>query len=102
MKKPSKWKFIDTLERFGVDNHEPIFLLKNVLPNDLQRVGKENNHIKINIDRNGGKINAIGFNLAEKLSKPKLIDIIFTLKTNIWRERTNYQLNLIDIKESKE
>ena len=99
---PSLWKFIDTLEPFGVDNHEPIFLLKNVLPNDLQRVGKENNHIKINIDRNGGKINAIGFNLAEKLSKPKLIDIIFTLKTNIWRERTNYQLNLIDIKESKE
>ena len=99
---PSLWKFIDMLEPFGVDNHEPVFLLKNVLPIDLQKVGKEKNHIKININRNGEKINAIGFNLAEKIYKNKLIDIVFTLKTNIWREKANYQLNLIDIKESKE
>ena len=98
---PSLWKFTDLLEPFGVDNHEPVFLIKNLLPNEILKVGKEKNHIKITFHRNGKKIESIGFNLAEKISKIEQIDIVFTLKTNIWREKVNYQLNLIDIEKSE-
>lgn len=98
---PSLWKFTDLLEPFGVNNPEPIFLIKNLLPNEISKVGKEKNHVKINFNRNGKKIESIGFNLAEKISKIEQIDIVFTLKTNIWREKVNYQLNLIDIEKSQ-
>tara|TARA_B100000519_G_scaffold203426_2_gene226660 strand:+ start:4715 stop:6403 length:1689 start_codon:yes stop_codon:yes gene_type:complete len=98
---PSLWKFTDLLEPFGVDNNEPVFLIKNLLPNEIIKVGKKKNHIKINFYRSGKKIEAIGFNLAEKISKIEQVDIVFTLKTNIWREKVNYQLNLIDIEKSE-
>jgi len=42
------------------------------------------------------RVDAIGFNMAEKLPSGR-VDVAFTLKENTWNGRTSLQLNIKDI-----
>lgn len=78
-------KQIKLLEPFGKGNSMPMFLMKNVLVERHNLIGKDNNHLKLKLNINNRVIDGVCFGLAklEKLfADGKEIDIITTLDTN--------------------
>lgn len=94
------------MEPFGVGNPEPVFLVRNMLINDLKIVGNGQKHWKFSLQDEAGSpkiFNAIGFSLVKKfpnLKKNDKIDIVFNLLEDEWNGNHKIQLKLIDIKLS--
>ncbi len=89
---------MDGLKRtgpFGQDNPEPVWAILNAHVAD-SRILKEK-HLKLALSDGNSRIEAIGFNMAEKLPSGP-VDIAFTLQENTWNGRTTLQLNLKDIR----
>ena len=100
---PKFKRILDQLEPHGPENMKPVFVSKNVYVEDV-RILKEV-HLKLSITQpNSGIIlQAIGFNLAEKIEmilSKKPLDILYTLETNEWNNQETLQLNLKDIRLS--
>jgi len=89
------------LEPFGIQNSKPIFLLKNIKPVLVDKVGKEGKHLRFILEFNGNEIDGIAFNMGDHLYEirnAEKIDIVFELNKNIWKNSVKLQLNTIDIK----
>ena len=92
---------MDGLKRtgpFGQDNPEPIWAVMNVNVAD-SRILKEK-HLKLTLTDGKNRIDAIGFNMAEKLPAGP-VDVAFSLHENTWNGRTNLQLTLKDIRPAQ-
>ena len=92
---------MDGLKRtgpFGQDNPEPVWAICGVTVDD-SRILKEK-HLKLALSDGRIHIDAIGFNMAEKLPAGP-VDIAFTLQENRWNGRTTLQLNLKDIRPAE-
>jgi len=92
---------MDGLKRtgpFGQDNPEPVWAVLGVNVAD-SRILKEK-HLKLSLSAGNTRIDAIGFNMAEKLPAGP-VDIAFTLQENTWNGRTTLQLNLKDIRPAE-
>ncbi|NTU69267.1 single-stranded-DNA-specific exonuclease RecJ [bacterium] len=86
------------LAPFGEGNPMPIFILKNVVVVYKKMVGR--NHLKILIEKDGIKKEAIGFNkmhLEPNISQGDNVDIIFRLGENEYRGMKSVQVEIIDI-----
>ena len=83
---------------FGQDNPEPVWAVLNVNVTD-SRILKEK-HLKLTLSDGPNQIDAIGFNLAEKLPSGP-VDVAFTLQENTWNGRTSLQLNLKDLRPAE-
>ncbi len=89
---------MDGLKRagpFGQDNPEPVWAVLNAQVAD-SRVLKEK-HLKLVLSDGDSRVDAIGFNMAEKLPAGA-VDVAFNLQENTWKGRTTIQLNLKDIR----
>jgi len=88
-----------SLEPYGMEHQQPLFLVKNVSLDDWRPVGADQTHAKATlIDANGIKRDSIGFGLAKKMPEPgSQISAIFTLEYNIWNSRKSIQHKLVDI-----
>lgn len=102
---------IKKMEPFGEGNEEPVFLLKNILVEDLKIVGngskpagRTGRHLKLalRVGKNSPKIfDAIGFGFGERFAKLKsgnIVDIVFNLQEDEWNGNKKIQLKLIDLK----
>ncbi len=92
---------MDGLKRtgpFGQDNPEPVWAACGVTVDD-SRILKEK-HLKLALSDGDSRIDAIGFNMAEKLPTGA-VDVAFTLQENTWNGRTTLQLNLKDIRPAE-
>ena len=96
--------FVDdltTLSPFGQGNKEPLFYTDQLQIIDSKVVGN-GKHLKLSVQDSSSKkiFDAIGFNLAEKLSLvyKKENHLVFHLNKNHWNGKTNVQLVLKDIK----
>lgn len=90
--------FMDGLKRtgpFGQDNSEPVWAVLNVEVAGA-KILKEK-HLKLTLVDGSSRIDAIGFNMAEKLPSGP-VDAAFTLQENTWNGRTSLQLNLKDVR----
>ena len=83
---------------FGQDNPEPIWALLNAEVAD-SRILKER-HLKLTLSDGQVQVDAIGFNMAEKLPDGP-VDVAFSLHENRWNGRANLQLNIKDIRRAK-
>jgi len=83
---------------FGQDNPEPVWAVLNANVAD-SRILKEK-HLKLSLSDGNARIDAIGFNMAEKLPTGP-VDVAFTLQENTWNGRTTLQLNLKDIRPAE-
>ncbi|NCN58472.1 single-stranded-DNA-specific exonuclease RecJ [Candidatus Roizmanbacteria bacterium CG22_combo_CG10-13_8_21_14_all_38_20] len=89
---------IEELKPFGTSNEKPIFSMNQIYLDDVRKIGKEGNHLKVKV--NG--IDAIGFSKAymlEKIDVKEPVDIAFTLDLNKWNGNENLQLMIKDIKQ---
>jgi single-stranded-DNA-specific exonuclease len=94
-------QLLDGLKRagpFGQENPEPIWAITNVDPID-SRILKEK-HLKLTLTDGRSRIDAIGFNMAEKLPEGP-VDVAFSLHENKWNGRNDLQLNIKDIRPAE-
>jgi len=88
------------LEPFGMGNEKPVFLIKDVEPYFIDRVGKEKNHLKFVIKTGTKNISVICFGMgeyAEELKKHKKVDFACHISKNVWNDKESVQLQAIDI-----
>ncbi len=100
---PRLKRVLDQLEPHGPGNMKPVFLTRNVYAT-ATRILKEK-HLKLSLIQPDSNIEfqAIGFNLAEKLdflASGIPADIVYTLESNVWNDKTTLQLNIKDIRET--
>ncbi|MCD6442189.1 single-stranded-DNA-specific exonuclease RecJ [bacterium] len=98
------WNLYEELikfEPFGCENPQPNFLLKNILLEKIQSVGKNNQHYRLFIE--GGR-KMIYFNSMSTMAnfKPgQKIDIVFKLDVNQWNGTQELQMKVVDLKRSR-
>ncbi len=97
---------INKMEPFGEGNEEPVFLMKNMIVEELKNVGNGSKHLKLTLraENNPKIFEAIGFGFGEKFSELKSgdrIDIVFNLQEDEWNGNKKMQLRLVDLKNKK-
>lgn len=96
-------KVLNALEPYGMGNEKPVFGIKNVYVNTITAVGADNKHLKMQIEKDGVRINCIGFNMGEYtrlISPGDNVHLAFRLETNVYQGIESAQLVLVDIKNS--
>ncbi len=102
---PKFFRILKQFAPFGPQNMKPTFASYGLRDNGYgKRVGKENNHLKLNIiePTNNNTYNAIGFGLGEKYPFVKdglPFKIVYSIYENHWNGYVSLQLQLKDLKE---
>ncbi|MFV0364929.1 MAG: single-stranded-DNA-specific exonuclease RecJ [Mangrovibacterium sp.] len=98
------YRILKQFEPFGPSNPRPVFISSNIVDSGRARcVGKENEHLKLDITEPNDSINcvpAIAFNQAKKyevIEQGIPFDILYTVNQNEYRGRRNLQLLIKDI-----
>jgi single-stranded-DNA-specific exonuclease len=89
------------MEPFGPENPRPVFCIKNAIDKGCRIV--KNEHVRFEIEKEGARIQGIGFNMAEKFlqkEKEMPLDIVFTLEENHYNNQTTLQMKVIDFRTS--
>ena len=95
------WHFVSSMGPFGEANREPILVTFGAVPLDVRTVGVGGKHLRISFDAEGRRIESIGFGLGDRPLGPGPVDIMYQLRSEVWRGRTRHQLGLRDIRPSK-
>lgn len=94
------------LEPFGYGNKRPLFLLENVVVVSKRILGKDQNHMKLEIKGEGSGVEeAIMFNCIdaiEKINVDDLIDVVGYIGINEWNGLTKVQFEMKDWKACKD
>jgi single-stranded-DNA-specific exonuclease len=98
--RPELLNHLKYLEPTGYGNPDAIFVARGVKVKGSRSVGAEGKHLKLTLeDEHGMTHDAIGFRLGHLQPElPARVDIMFTYETNEYNGRTNFQLNLKDVK----
>ncbi len=93
-------RLLSQMEPFGVGNSKPIFLVKNVVLEDLKAVGKEKNHLHFQANTGTGRFSSIAFKMSKylpQLADMKAADLACHLEKNIFNGREHIQFQILDI-----
>ena len=94
-------KSLEQLAPFGYGNREPIFVSRNVLVREARLVGTE--HLKLMLSDGQIVWDAIAFRQGSWLGNlPQRIDVAYQLDARTWNGETRLQLNVKDIKPTKD
>ncbi|MFZ5819493.1 MAG: single-stranded-DNA-specific exonuclease RecJ [Chloroflexota bacterium] len=98
--RPELLNHLKYLEPTGYGNPDAIFVARGVKVKGSRSVGADSKHLKLTLeDEHGMTHDAIGFRLGHLQPElPARVDIMFTYETNEYNGRTNFQLNLKDVK----
>lgn len=100
---PKLYRILKQFAPFGPGNMTPVFMTENVQDTGYGRgVGEDEKHLKLTLTQKGSTpLNAIGFNLGDKLQVVKnknRFDTVFSLDENEWNGNVSLQLKLRDIR----
>lgn len=98
-------RFIRLIERmapFGPKNNKPVFVTRNVEVKHVRILKEE--HVKFVLEKDNCRIEAIGFNLANKWNSmgTGFLHIAYQPIFNTWNNKTRINLRLKDIKHPDE
>lgn len=96
------YKVFDSIQKlgpFGIGNEEPKFLIKDILIKDIQKFGKNKEHIKVVCFQDGKNIEAISFysdedSFSNKISVNEKLSIVGTIERNQWGG--GFRLRILD------
>ncbi len=96
---------LEVFEPHGNGNPRPTFLLKDLVLQNLQSLGKDGQHAKMlfKSQKDQKEITVLAWRFDEKFTKAILghsFDVLVRLAVNHWRGSTQLQLTLVDIKNS--
>ena len=97
------YKNIEKLAPFGVGNHKPTFIFRNVVPEEVRAFGKGKNHLEIIFKNTKGvSVSAIGFfstsddfGIPVEVGTP--IDMVATFEKSMYRGIEKLRLRIVDI-----
>ncbi len=92
-------EFLDIIEEFepyGLQNHRPIFKISNSKVIKSQLFGKDQNHLKLTLNKDGVIFEAIKFNENKKILED-YIDLIVSINKNEFRGEVKTQFLIQDI-----
>lgn len=93
---------IEKLSPFGVGNPEPLFMSKSVRVESLKLVGRDRNHLKLELSQNGKTFDAMNFsNPNSGIKEGDTLDIAYNISVNVWNGRSNLVLKIKDVKMAK-
>lgn len=89
------------LEPCGMGNPEPVFATTGVEVLEVRKIGRDQNHLKLKLSKDGKIFDAVGFRLADKVevSAGDHIDVAYTVDENEWNGKTTLQLKIKDLKQ---
>ena len=96
-------KTLSVLEPFGMGNETPIFAVMGASVVSVSGVGADKKHIRLVIEKDGTRVNCIGFGLGEyvnNITPAMRVDIAFRIDINNYMGKESLQLVLTDIKTS--
>ncbi len=85
---------------FGFGNPEPAFETRSINVLETRLLGKEKNHLKMLVEKDGVTFTAIGFRMGEwytKLSPDLPVNIVYAVEENVWNGNKSLQLKLKNI-----
>lgn len=94
-------KMLSVLEPYGMGNETPVFAVKDAQVAEISAVGAEKKHLRMQVIKDGVRINAIGFGMGEFIDLLNIGDVVHLaakLDINTYRGNENVQLVLNDIK----
>jgi len=98
------WDELEKFEPFAESNPLPLFLIKNVIIEDINVIGKNNKHLRFYISQDSKTEKAISFGTAEqwkdKLKIEDKIDIVVEFGVNEWNGKRELQLKVVDLKHA--
>ncbi len=92
---------IEKLQPFGVDNKKPIFVMQNVEPHFVDKVGHDGSHLKFTARFNTRSFPVIAFRMGqftERLRKHPKIDLVFQLDRHNWNNKESIQFQALDFR----
>ena len=93
------------MEPFGQGNELPVFMIKELIIQDLKWLGNGEKHLKLFVRPKDGSpkvFEAIGFNMIDKFKELKIgdeINLLFNLEEDEWNGNKKIQMKIIDIKK---
>ncbi|MBI4652947.1 DHH family phosphoesterase [Candidatus Kuenenbacteria bacterium] len=99
----ASWELFDELKKFepyGRENSKPKFLVKNLKIINLEKLGQNQQHLKLLVADDQQKIvKMIGFGFGKKeLKINDKIDAVFEIDVNEWNGNRELQLKIVDLK----
>ena len=94
---------IEKLAPFGIGNHKPLFMLRNIKIAGIKEFGKEKNHLELLFKKeNGQLVNAMGFfmdteTFDKELKIGNTINLVATMEKSMFRGRPELRLRIVDI-----
>lgn len=90
------------LEPFGTENPAPCFLSQGVQFQEVKQIGKEKNHVRFRVRQGSGRIEGVGFGLAEVFDSVEVatetFDIAYEINLNTWNGREKLEIKLVDLR----
>jgi single-stranded-DNA-specific exonuclease len=103
---PKAMHQIETLEPFGMKNPRPVFAARGLkLLAGTRAVGGEGEHLKLDLEQDGVRLGGIAFRQGPKLAMLAAagkVDAAFSLGWNEWQGTRSLQLEVKDIRPSKD
>ena len=101
LKIPRLKRILNQLEPHGPGNMKPVFISTNVFTTDVRLLKDE--HLKLSMTQPNSDIvlEGIAFKMADKMelvASGLPFDVLYTLETNVWKEKETLQLNIKDIR----
>lgn len=93
---------IDAFLPFGQENPEPVFVLRDMILEDVQQIGNQRQHLKLSLQSADKTLSlpALAWKkgeLAENLEQGQKIHVVGVLQRNEWRNRHSLQFVLKDL-----
>ncbi len=96
------WDYLDKFEPFGMENSRPKFLIKDCKINDISFMGKEDNHLRLQVEQFGTVKRVVGFSMSKNfvdIKKDDKIDMVVELDVNEWNGNRSLEIYLLDFKK---
>lgn len=98
------YKAVETFAPFGAGNPHPVFITRNVKVKNVQTVGKDKRHLKLQVTKDSSPIYEAMFFSAglwtESLKPGNTVDLAYQITLNEWNGNTKLQLVVKDIRVS--
>jgi single-stranded-DNA-specific exonuclease len=97
------YKDIQMLSPYGEANPKPVFLFKSVIVKSCLQFGKEKNHLKITVAKDGGRtIEAISFftdenSYGKEIKEGSTINLVANIEKSFFRGRGELRLRIVDV-----
>ena len=94
-------RMLAKLEPYGMGNERPVFGVKDAAVAAVSAVGVDNKHLRLQIEKDGARVNCIGFGMGEyqrMIRAGDKVHIAFRLDINTYQGTESVQLQLVDIK----